>query len=148
MSFLERLNTNTKRAANDGRPLYWVAERKRNLASFFVLGVLIAPTTIFLDLHPVWMSSLVFSCVIVSLLAILASKSDHFTHGLCASYSMISEITPAPTVRPPSRTANRSSCSIAMGSINSPSSTMLSPGITISVPSGNVIEPVTSVVRK
>ena len=56
--------------------------------------------------------------------------------------------TPAPTVRPPSRIANRSSFSIAIGMISSIDIVTLSPGITISVPAGNVHTPVTSVVRK
>ena len=63
-------------------------------------------------------------------------------------YSLISVTTPAPTVRPPSRIAKRSSLSIAIGVINSTSIATLSPGITISVPSGKVTAPVTSVVRK
>ena len=37
---------------------------------------------------------------------------------------------------------------MAMGAIRSTSIATLSPGITISVPSGSLIEPVTSVVRK
>ena len=61
---------------------------------------------------------------------------------------MISAMTPAPTVRPPSRIANRSSFSIAIGVINCTSNPTLSPGITISTPAGNVTTPVTSVVRK
>jgi len=60
----------------------------------------------------------------------------------------IFETTPAPTVRPPSRIAKRNPSSIATGVISSPSILMLSPGITISVPSGSVSTPVTSVVRK
>ena len=56
--------------------------------------------------------------------------------------------TPAPTVLPPSRIANRSPSSIAIGAINVTSMLTLSPGITISTPSGNVTTPVTSVVRK
>ena len=63
-------------------------------------------------------------------------------------YSMMSATTPAPTVRPPSRIAKRSSLSIAIGVISSTVISTLSPGITISVPSGNVATPVTSVVRK
>src|SRR5690348_5477148 len=58
------------------------------------------------------------------------------------------ETTPAPTVRPPSRIAKRSPSSIATGVISSPVILMLSPGITISVPSGRLSTPVTSVVRK
>src|ERR1017187_2749082 len=64
------------------------------------------------------------------------------------SYAIISLMVPAPTVRPPSRIANRKPFSIATGVINSISSATLSPGITISVPAGNVATPVTSVVRK
>ena len=63
-------------------------------------------------------------------------------------YSMIAETTPDPTVRPPSLMANRNPCSIAIGVINLMSILMLSPGITISVPSGSSITPVTSVVLK
>ena len=60
----------------------------------------------------------------------------------------MSATTPAPTVRPPSRMAKRRPFSMAMGAIRSTSIATLSPGITISVPSGSLIEPVTSVVRK
>ena len=63
-------------------------------------------------------------------------------------YSTTSETTPAPTVRHPSRIANRSSRSNAIGVINSTPIATLSPGITISTPAGNVHTPVTSVVRK
>ena len=63
-------------------------------------------------------------------------------------YSTTSLIVPAPTVRPPSRMANRSPFSIAIGVINSTSIATLSPGITISTPCGSVATPVTSVVRK
>src|SRR5262249_30557999 len=64
------------------------------------------------------------------------------------NYFMILATTPAPTVRPPSRIAKRKPSSIAIGAINSISIEMLSPGITISVPSGRCTVPVTSVVRK
>ena len=63
------------------------------------------------------------------------------------SYDRILVTTPAPTVRPPSRIANRNPSSTATGTINSISNSTLSPGITISTPSGNVTAPVTSVVR-
>ena len=62
-------------------------------------------------------------------------------------YLRILVITPAPTVRPPSRIANRVP---ALRAIGFPSNTLnfaLSPGITISTPSGRIISPVTSVVR-
>ena len=61
---------------------------------------------------------------------------------------MTSETTPEPTVRPPSRIANRRPWSMAIGWISSISIWTLSPGMTISVPSGSFATPVTSVVRK
>ncbi len=63
-------------------------------------------------------------------------------------YSIISATVPAPTVRPPSRMANRSPFSSATGVISVMSSDTLSPGITISTPEGSSADPVTSVVRK
>ncbi len=63
-------------------------------------------------------------------------------------YWLMPVTTPEPTVRPPSRIAKRRPSSIAMGVISSTSITTLSPGMHISVPSGRVITPVTSVVRK
>src|SRR5690606_7061186 len=63
-------------------------------------------------------------------------------------YSMIFATTPAPTVRPPSRIAKRRPSSMAIGAISDTVSFTLSPGITISTPSGSSHEPVTSVVRK
>ena len=64
------------------------------------------------------------------------------------SYSTTFVTEPAPTVRPPSRIANRVPSSMAIGAISSTSRVTLSPGITISVPSGSLTTPVTSVVRK
>ena len=64
------------------------------------------------------------------------------------SYLTIFVMTPAPTVRPPSRMAKRRPSSIAIGAISRTVIAMLSPGITISVPAGNSMLPVTSVVRK
>ena len=55
---------------------------------------------------------------------------------------------PAPTVRPPSRIANFRPSSIAIGWMSSTVISVLSPGMTISVPSGSFTTPVTSVVRK
>ena len=63
-------------------------------------------------------------------------------------HSRMAVTTPEPTVRPPSRMANRRPVSIAIGAISSAVNFRLSPGITISVPSGSVTVPVTSVVRK
>lgn len=64
------------------------------------------------------------------------------------AYFWIVATAPAPTVRPPSRIAKRVPSSIAIGEIISTVTVMLSPGITISVPSGRLMIPVTSVVRK
>ena len=64
------------------------------------------------------------------------------------TYSLILMTTPEPTVRPPSRIAKRRPSSMAMGVISSTSISTLSPGMHISVPSGRVMIPVTSVVRK
>ena len=64
------------------------------------------------------------------------------------NYSMIVATRPEPTVRPPSRIANVRPCSIAIGWISSIVISTLSPGMHISVPAGNSITPVTSVVLK
>src|SRR5262249_1498293 len=80
----------------------------------------------------------------------LEANADLLVHAddLLAAYSKILVTTPAPTVRPPSRMAKRSPSSIAIGVISSIFIWTLSPGMTISVPSGRVQTPVTSVVRK
>jgi len=85
---------------------------------------------------------LIFRGRVVSVLTRCARKADDDSH-----YSSIFVTTPAPTVRPPSRIAKRNPCSIATGVINSTSRFALSPGITISTPLGNLVTPVTSVVR-
>lgn len=61
---------------------------------------------------------------------------------------MILVTEPAPTVRPPSRIAKRRPSSMAIGWISFTLMKVLSPGMTISVPSASVTTPVTSVVRK
>ena len=76
------------------------------------------------------------------------SLSGHSVPDRRLNYSSISMTTPEPTVRPPSRIAKRRPCSIAMGVISSTFMSTLSPGMHISVPSGRVMTPVTSVVRK
>ena len=63
-------------------------------------------------------------------------------------YPNISEMTPAPTVCPPSRMANLSSFSMAMGVMSSAVIVTESPGMTISTSLGSWMTPVTSVVRK
>ena len=61
---------------------------------------------------------------------------------------MILVTLPEPTVRPPSRMAKPRPISMAIGWISATVISVLSPGMTISVPSGSVMTPVTSVVRK
>ncbi len=68
--------------------------------------------------------------------------------GLKILYSTMPVTAPAPTVRPPSRIAKRRPSSMAIGAIRVTLIFTLSPGITISTPSGSSQEPVTSVVRK
>jgi hypothetical protein len=75
-------------------------------------------------------------------------QPDSNSFSQCHCQSRISDTVPAPTVRPPSRIANRRPLSIATGVCNSTFNCTLSPGITISVPSGSIATPVTSVVRK
>jgi len=77
------------------------------------------------------------------LIGLIVSRFSRFSR-----YSRISVTVPAPTVRPPSRMANRSAFSIATSAISSISRFALSPGITISTPVGSFAVPVTSVVRK
>src|SRR6185503_6526201 len=79
---------------------------------------------------------------VVPALALGARQRNDVAH-----YATISVMVPAPTVRPPSRIAKREPFSIATGVISSPMMSVLSPGITISTPSGRCSEPVTSVVR-
>ena len=64
------------------------------------------------------------------------------------NYSMIVATRPDPTVRPPSRIAKVRPWPIAIGWISSIVISMLSPGMHISVPSGRLQTPVTSVVLK
>lgn len=65
-----------------------------------------------------------------------------------AVYANTFDTTPAPTVLPPSRKANRIPSSIAIGWTNSQTTSALSPGITICRSSGSITEAVTSAVRK
>ena len=65
-----------------------------------------------------------------------------------SDYSITVATRPDPTVRPPSRIAKVRPWLIAIGWISSIVISMLSPGIHISVPSGRLITPVTSVVLK
>ena len=126
------------------------------LLRFFVGCVGMAESAVLLELQFFRRRPLIFSRCIISSLALTAFECNNISHRFssllcelcCLYYSITSETTPAPTVRPPSRIANRNSFSRAIGVINSPTSSTLSPGITISTPSGNVARPVTSVVLK
>mmetsp|Transcript_1670 Transcript_1670/g.3009 ORF Transcript_1670/g.3009 Transcript_1670/m.3009 type:complete len:86 (+) Transcript_1670:1727-1984(+) len=69
-------------------------------------------------------------------------------HHLLLIYSSIFVTIPVPTVRPPSLMVKRRPASIGTGVINSTSMVVLSPGITISVPSLSFKSPVISAVRK
>src|ERR1019366_9300461 len=64
------------------------------------------------------------------------------------AYFKILVTRPEPTVRPPSRIEKVRPSSMAMGLPSSTVISVLSPGITISVPEGSSMVPVTSVVRK
>src|SRR5438105_1660831 len=66
---------------------------------------------------------------------------------LLRHYSMTFVTTPAPTVLPPSRIANRRPSSRAIGVMSVIVRFVLSPGMTISTPCWSSAEPVTSVVR-
>ena len=67
---------------------------------------------------------------------------------IISDYSTIVATRPEPTVLPPSRIANVRPWLIAIGWISSIVISTLSPGMHISVPSGNMQTPVTSVVLK
>ena len=81
---------------------------------------------------------------------VLGEKNAHLLQDgpLFFNYSITSVTIPEPTVLPPSRIANFNPFSIAIGVISSIVIVTLSPGITISVPSGRATSPVTSVVLK
>src|SRR5262249_22192634 len=132
---------------------------KSILLDFLMRLVLPAVAAEFLHFQPFRRRLLVLRRRVVAILALGALERDdvarHTQYSLSSqpsaisySYFKISETVPAPTVRPPSRIAKRKPLSMATGVINSTVSATLSPGITISVPSGNCATPVTSVVRK
>jgi hypothetical protein len=126
-------------------------------------SVFAATATELTKLQPVWRGLLILGRNVVAAFTLAALKHDIIAwHNLIPisvllvnrsnrsyrSYSNTSDTVPAPTVRPPSRIANLSPFSMAMGAINSISIATLSPGITISTPAGSDATPVTSVVRK
>ena len=138
-------------------------------SAHLVLPVRLMLTTkaaVFFELESLRSAPLIFRRCVVATPAFDTRQSNQVPHGYSFTltpeyihnkgnrpgpegiYAKISLTTPAPTVRPPSRIAKRNSFSKAIGVINSTSTPTLSPGITISVPDGNVTTPVTSVVRK
>jgi hypothetical protein len=130
------------------------------LFGLFVVRVLAATATELAELKPLGRSLLVLGCHVVAALACGAlehnviarhnspSQNLNLLSHPVEAYSTTSETVPAPTVRPPSLMANLNPFSIAIGAINSISIATLSPGITISTPSGSFATPVTSVVLK
>jgi len=131
------------------------------LFSFAVQRVCATVRTEFLQFDTRRVVAAIFLSCVVSFLALTASKSYNRTNAFFSrhifflrsiadrpfNYSRILVMTPAPTVRPPSRMANFEPCSRATGTINSTVRFTLSPGMTISTPSGRLMSPVTSIVR-
>jgi len=120
------------------------ARHAPKLFRLFMTRVSTAGRAVFIQLQLRSRVLLIFIRRIIFSFALWAAQLQFNPH----NYSVISETTPAPTVRPPSRIANRRPCSMAIGTISSTSKVELSPGITISTPSGRPTTPVTSVVRK
>ena len=128
---------------------------------FFVNGVFVTAWAKFSRFEFFGMSFRIFARRVVDFTTLAALESYIDSHSgfslreaaiptasdFVVRYLMILETTPAPTVRPPSRIAKRVPSSIAIGAMSSAVILTLSPGMTISVPSGSVIAPVTSVVR-
>ena len=141
-----------------------------SLLRLFVTSVLATTAAEFTEFQPIGRGLLILGRYVIPTLTILTLKHNviawHFSnlenflstdyadlfnriYVICGwIYSITSETVPAPTVRPPSRIAKRNPFSIAIGAINSIDIATLSPGITISTPSGKCATPVTSVVRK
>src|SRR5262249_34312590 len=145
------------------------------LLALLVCRVLPAEAAELREFQPFRRLLLVLRRAVIAPLALLTSERDDVSHGYIPErigdwgmgiggigesptpqsairspnhrYSMISVTVPAPTVRPPSRMAKRAPASSATGAISSPVISVLSPGITISTPSGSFSVPVTSVVR-
>jgi len=130
---------------------YWpscsVHRRSYSLFRLSMRCVLPTPPTVLFHLETVGRLPLVLRRVVVPALTVGAGEDDDVSH-VAGLYSTISVMVPEPTVRPPSRIANRSPFSSATGVINSTDTDTLSPGITISTPSGRFATPVTSVVRR
>ena len=128
--------------------------RATGLLDLLMNGMFLAESAVFPHFQLFSCCTLVLGGTVVSPLALCTSQMNGYSHLLFSktvlipAYSIILLMTPAPTVRPPSRIANLNPSSIAIDVINFTSIVTLSPGITISTPSGKVTTPVTSVVRK
>ena len=110
------------------------------------------PGTELVELHAVRVVTPILCGCVGTLSAICTTQGNDYPSA-CLSlghddYSITLVTTPDPTVLPPSRMANRSPFSRTMGEMSFSDISMLSPGMTISTPSGNWISPVTSVVRR
>src|SRR3954462_5344073 len=80
--------------------------------------------------------------LLVVLLTRSGGRSADLGRRRARRYLMILVTRPAPTVRPPSRMAKRRPSSMAIGWISATDISVLSPGMTISVPSGGGHPPV------
>ena len=117
------------------------------LLRFAMRDVLAAEAAVLAQLQPLAGLLLVLGRAVIAPLTLGARQGMMSLMACPLTYSMISLIVPAPTVRPPSRIAKRAPFSSATGTCSSAVIEVLSPGITISTPSGSLSEPVTSVVR-
>src|SRR5437879_11930783 len=108
----------------------------------------VAPRAVLFPLSPIEVLAPVLRGEVVPALARGAFHDDVLALHEPQSYFQIFVTTPAPTVRPPSRIANRNCSSIAIGVISSIVIFVLSTGITISTRAGRSIVTVTSVVTQ
>ncbi len=113
--------------------------------NLFMRGALILPRAKFFELQFFRVCLGILGCAVIDFCTICAFQTNLDFHAY--PYSRIFVTTPAPTVLPPSRMANFVPTSRAIELMSSTTILVLSPGMIISVPSGKVIEPVTSVVR-
>src|SRR5271157_1784102 len=126
-------------------PVLYPLELLAYLFSFLMACVLPAKLAILLHLKSVRGFLLVLRRRIVPVLTIRTGQDHQLPHlspllflaSLISRHDMISVTTPAPTVRPPSLMAKRTSFSRATGVTSSTVMVTSSPGMTISTPSGS-----------
>jgi hypothetical protein len=142
---------------------YWPPDSGQ-LPRFPVHHMFSLEAAILLQLNPIRSCPLVLRARVTSPLTARARQRYHLPRHIASTFRLhltsrtnrnsafryftISTTVPAPMVLPPSRMAKRIVFSIATGCISETSTLTLSPGMTISAPSGSVTSPVTSVVRK